>query len=267
MAADAVAWLNRNSAPDSTASRRPGTSARRRCRPGNQGILDHGALAGLTTRASRSSTTVLRPSDEPYTAAARPAGPAPTISPRSHSSADGRLRTPSASATSRLLGPPEHGRRSHGHGQRRRLAQAGVLQDLQALVRTGRRRTRTRRRCAQAGRAARASATPTARRRRARPRRPAAGAATTGRGTRRPPGGTARRALCARLVRRQLDLPDGALTSGQDGLRRTPGRPRRRASPARHRVDRPRLAEEVGTGPSPACSGRRGRARPAGLRA
>ena len=42
-------------------------------------ILDPHAAAGLTAGPMRSSTTVSSPSDAPYTAAASPAGPAPTI--------------------------------------------------------------------------------------------------------------------------------------------------------------------------------------------
>ncbi len=41
-------------------------------------VLDARALCRLATGASRSMTAVCSPSDAPYTAAARPAGPAPT---------------------------------------------------------------------------------------------------------------------------------------------------------------------------------------------
>ena len=53
--------------------------------------------------ASRSTTTVSRPSEAAYMAAARPAGPAP-ITARSHVSPAGLLVTPRASATSRFVG-------------------------------------------------------------------------------------------------------------------------------------------------------------------
>ena len=53
--------------------------------------------------ASRSITIVRRPSDAPYTAAASPAGPAPTITV-SYSAATGSVARPSSSATRRSCG-------------------------------------------------------------------------------------------------------------------------------------------------------------------
>ena len=53
--------------------------------------------------ASRSITIVRRPSDAPYTAAARPAGPAPTITV-SYSAAAGSVAMSSNSATRRSWG-------------------------------------------------------------------------------------------------------------------------------------------------------------------
>ena len=83
-------------------------------------------------RATRSSTTVSRPSDDPYTAAASPAGPAPTIS-RSHSSDDGLLRTPSARdlPVGRVF--EDAAAEDDGHRQPRGALEAGVPKHLPAL--------------------------------------------------------------------------------------------------------------------------------------
>ena len=53
--------------------------------------------------ASRSTTMVRSPSDAPYTAAARPAGPAPTITV-SYSASAGSVLSPSSSATRLIRG-------------------------------------------------------------------------------------------------------------------------------------------------------------------
>ena len=88
--APAAARGSRARRPTRPTGSRGSSRSGRRCRPGRPG-------------ASRSTTIVRRPSDAPYTAAARPAGPAPTITV-SYSAAAGSVPRPSSSATRRSCG-------------------------------------------------------------------------------------------------------------------------------------------------------------------
>ena len=73
--------------------------------------------------ASRSTTSVRSPSEAPYTAAASPAGPAPTITV-SYSASAGSVARPSSSATRRSCGP-DHGLAGDARGSPARSSSGG----------------------------------------------------------------------------------------------------------------------------------------------